>query len=254
MSVNDPSPDLARRLGNLPKDLVEKVGKLRDQLPTEDRPTTSPKTGEKATPTRARSEAAIGQKRARTGKAFEAQLDDTHRGMLERREGYIIPHYPPTIQVGRWRTFKKGGGPCDYSGHVNREGEIARTVDRIPVVFDAKVVGLEHASYVHDPSKMHQLDHLSDASSAGATAFLLVYAEQIERVFVIGWREHGPQLLNRQGVTLYETTLRGEVIDRRLGRDRPVKVYDRTPLLPSIPYTPGRGWLWASLLSYIEVR
>lgn len=198
---------------------------------------------------RARDEAAIGQKRARTGKAFEAQLDDTHAGMLQRGEGYIIPHYPPTVQVGRWRAFKKGGGPCDYSGHVNSPAMSARR--QVPVVFDAKVLGLEHLSYTHDPEKMAQLQHLKNATIAGAAAFLLVYAPAIERVFVVGFSLHGAELVERRPIQLYEKRRNGWSVETRLGRSTQVPHYDVFPLLPSVPYTIGKGWLWAPLLRHL---
>lgn len=199
--------------------------------------------------------AAAAAKRVGTGLKFESELDDTHNGMLQRGLGYIIPHYPPTQQIGAGkRILKKGGGPCDYSGHVNA-GKFPRLLSvQIPVVFDAKVLGDGHATYKHDVAQQHQLHQLKNAASAGAAAFLLVRADSIGRVFLIGWHEHGAQLLRGDGVRLFEKIRAGWETETRLGRSTQVPAYTVQACLPCVDYTPGRGWLWHELLQYVDCQ
>jgi hypothetical protein len=202
-------------------------------------------------------------KRAKVGRRFEEELDETH-GLLEReRLVHILPHYPPTV----WRQgprgselhYRAGGAPCDFSGHVNlawrkahvpgltpagddgRPGEGTR---QVPVVFDAKVLGAGHASYAHDADRRSQLDYLELAHRAGAVAFFLIRADEVGLAFLVGWGEYGARFRRGLSVQLFEQRRTGTEVDRRLGRAIQRPTFEVIPHLPCVPYTPGRGWLW----------
>lgn len=245
MSVREPSPELARRLaeGSLSP---EAIAWASNQPAIDDGTKVRGKT--KADSARAAS------KRAKTGAKFEAQLDDTHEGFIRDGFGVVLPHYPPTVKIPQHSgppklIYRTGGGPCDYSGHVNMI-TADRSVDwklakffieyrplngwQVPVVFDAKVLGEKHLSYRHDPKRIAQVKHLENAQRGGALAFLLIRADDVGRVFCVSYRNHADELLRSKPITLFERT----------GREC-------FPLLPSIGYTPGKGWLWPAMLPYI---
>jgi hypothetical protein len=236
MSVTDPSDELRRRMDELNITVPAVIHDSQN----------------------AAARSARSRKRALTGAQFEAELNDTHAGMLARGEALILPHYPPTVHVGKRLVYRKGGGPCDYSGHVNLMTGIGRSGARpvphsaggkqVPVVFDAKVLSAGHATYVHDHERVAQLFHLRNALDTGAAAFLLVRADTVSRVFLISARRHLDTLLTGGGVTLFEQHRRGSTPVIRLGRTKLVQQFETEFLFPNVPYTLGKGWLWAPLL------
>lgn len=209
----------------------------------------SAKSRKKRTPEREAAIAAAASKRTKTGKSFEEDLDDTHEGMFNRGEGLILKHHPPTKYAGKkgFRVLIRGGANCDYSGHVNVMKSFAGVPLTRSVVFDAKVLGAEHATYTHDKALVHQLLHLRRAHEAGALAFLLVRADAIGRVFVVSFANHGEEMIRGRGVTLFEQRRNGWATETRLGRTERIPRFDAFLLLPACEYTPGKGWLWSEL-------
>lgn len=251
MSVREPSEELRRRqrAAGIDEATLERVAKMRDALTSEAEARLANK-GEDANESGTRNKrrsaeqnSAAGAKRAKVGASFEEQLEDTHDGMLQRGEGRIYRHHPPTRHAGPggMRRLIAGGAEVDFSGHVNLELAL-------PVAFDAKVLGEAHATYRHDPKLMHQLDSLRRARDAGAAAFLLVRADALERVFLVSFDEYGEQLRRGDGVTLYRQERDGWSEEARLGKMTRVPRYKASTLLPAVTYTIGRGWLWRELL------
>lgn len=199
-----------------------------------------------------------GQKRARTGAAFQQQLRGTHENYLNRRWGFVLEQHPPFVRTKDGWT-PRGHGHCDYAGHVNlipwvhppghpnaRAAGLSAEGAPVPVYFDAKVLGREHASYTHLQRDQHQLIGLRAALRGGGYAFLLVLAPQVERVFMIGIAEHFTELMRGSGVTLWEWQRplpNGALIDS-------ARVL--FPLLPSCEWSAAIGWHWAPLLRFIQ--
>lgn len=171
------------------------------------------------------------QKRQRTGGTFQADIDDTHEGMAARGEGAVYRHHVPTKRVSAQKIVITGGALCDYSGHVNIASR-GQGALRVPVVFDAKVLGEEHANYKHDRAQLHQLLQLRVAHQNGALAFLMVRADRIGRVFLIPFGTYGERLIRGEGVQLFT----------RLSPSKD----EWSPLVPDVGYTPGKGWLYRS--------
>lgn len=200
---------------------------------------------------RARDEQAIAKQRVHTGKRFETALAMTHRQYEFLKWGKIWPHATPFVRVkGQWIP-RAGGGPVDYTGHVHiaRDGAVIRgarlrapEVRTIPVAFDAKVLGSDHATYHHEKKRQHQLHALRDASAAGVCAFLLVLAPQLDapagRVFAIDVAAHFVDLLRPHGLKLFE---------RSSPKAEPFLH------LPSIApaTTTIAGWDWIPLLDWV---
>jgi hypothetical protein len=203
-----------------------------------------------------RDERAIGQKRARTGGAFQQQLRGTHENYLNRGWGLVLEQHPPFVRTkDGW--VPRGHGRCDYAGHVNISpkpvadgytrriepaGSPAPSGRPVPVYFDAKVLGQEHASYRHLQRDQHQLIDLKAALRAGGYAFLLVHAPQVERAFVIGIAEHFDELMRGRGITLWQNRAWSEARDGWLFE----------PLLPSCEWSAAIGWHWAPQVRFIQ--
>lgn len=208
--------------------------------------------------------ARAGKNAQQGGAQFEAELNDTHDGFARDGTGYIMPHYPPVFGIPGKMAPRAGGGPCDYSGHVNMicadrsvDWKLVRDTDaklprfaRLPVVFDAKKIGVGHHSYTHPARKVAQIHHLKNAHQSGARAFLLVRADEVQRVFMIGYENHEIDLMRMRPITLFESKA-ATFTDHRLGASVERSVRECFPLLPSISYTPGKGWLWPSLLAWL---
>lgn len=249
MSLRDPSPELWRRMQAMNTTDAHAVAReYPDALPGEQPPGAPEKKGRNGRT--AAQESAAQSKRAKTGAKFEAELDETHEWLRAQSFGYIMLHYPPTIKIGSANgvriVYRKGGGPCDYSGHVNirsarrrvdwklERADVADVV-RLPVVFDAKTLTAGRASYTHSAEQIAQVKYLENAHGGGALAFLLVRCDTLGRVFGVSYANHADELLRSKPIRLYET-VKGE----------------RFPLLPSIGFTPGKGWLWPEMLPWLS--
>jgi hypothetical protein len=251
MSLRDPSPGLWKRMQAMGTTDAQAVARqYPDLLPGEERPPEKIVRGR--TPAQ---NAQAASKRAKTGAKFEAELDDTHEWLTKQGFGHVLPHYPPTNKIPQQNgppklVYRKGGGPCDYSGHVNMEWFAHRAscklakypgVDVVqrPVVFDAKTLGVKHASYRHNAEQIAQVKHLENAHAGGALAFLLVRADEVGRAFAIAYHLHADDLLHSRPITLFETIR------------TPNRTSEVFPLLPSCSYIPGKGWLWPSMLPWL---
>lgn len=224
-----------------------------------------------------------------TGKSFQADLDATISAFAQKGYGFIQRHGPEAKRIrgalGEWTwTVRKGGAPCDYSGHVNAfaqqlvagftyyRGTVADHMsDMIPVVFDAKVLGASAATYEHERERLHQILTLRDAARCGAYAFLLVHVRKIDAAVLIG-PAYFEALLSGQGVKLFETTGAGDVVGNVTARSKadrgnlllPWHTYRPVPdpkptvaravrlFLPAVPYTPGVGWDFVPALGFVD--
>lgn len=198
-------------------------------------------------------------KRADTGAGFEAELSLIHRAYEFQRAGRLRKqHVPFKFIKGQWQPV--GAAGVDFVGHVvlrDFEAHVSgvsirrlETCRRLypsahvyPVAFDAKVLGREHATYHHEKKMQHQLHALRDEAATGVYAFLLIYAPQIERVFMLPIENHFEALLTR-GVKLWE----------RHARLNGPDALDVNPLAPSMA-RPTDGafpglWDWAPLLQW----
>jgi hypothetical protein len=200
------------------------------------------------------------RKRGKTGRDFEAELDMTHRAYEFAHFGKIWPHSPPFVFARKKWIPRAGGGPVDRTGHVCLEivGGLAwrgcsifdETKQRrvVPVAFDVKVLGLEHATYQHEKPRQHQLHQLREAAQAGQGAFLLVQAPKVNRVFMIPIQNHMSDLLSGHGVQLYETRRP----ERRTKGGAVIESAVIEPLLPSIERSHPFGWDWIPLLKWAQ--
>jgi hypothetical protein len=236
--MSEPSPELQARLAKVDPTSVAAVAR---QYRDPNEITANGKTRD--------ANRIAGSRRQKTGKKFEADIDDTHEGFARDGFGYMMPHYPPTNIIPKpggppKLIYRKGGGPCDYSGHVNArwttpaDFTLVSSADvdagrgvRVPVVFDAKVLNAEKISYTHDPEHIAQLYHLQNAAKNGALAFLLVRADMMGRCFAIRFDKHADTLLARRPIRLFERENR-----------------ECFPLLPSVGYVLGKGWLWPKMI------
>lgn len=207
--------------------------------------------------------------RATTGINFEHDLDITHAEWRFRKYGIIRKNYLPSKIVGKddrgVRLVRTGPADIDRSGWVSiskhfvgTDDEVWRPISRyaapldqlagvgpiiLPVAIEAKVQKADHATYVHEPDRIHQLQTLKAAADDGEYAFLLVYAPAVERVFAIPILNHFNELISGRGVTLWE---------KRRWAAAPGG-FITEPLLPSIPKRVGSiGCDWLPLLPHCE--
>lgn len=186
------------------------------------------------------------QKRVKTGRDFEAELDITHAGYEFRKWGKIRRNYVPTRMVGKGKRVAAGPAHVDRTGWVcvafNGRADVGTEWHHdggriLPVAFDAKVNGESGRIgwYQHDKELQHQLHDLKDAADAGEYAFLLVLERRIGRVFAISIQPYYTALF-QHGVQLYS--------------DEPY-----VPFLPSITKRNEElGWDWIPLLAHCAPR
>lgn len=196
------------------------------------------------------------RQRGITGAGFESVLTVTHRYYEFRKIGRIRKQYPPFVKTKTGWQPRAGGAGVDYAGHVNVITKIVpmdyefigaplgtRDSFLILVAFDAKVQDVEHSTYKHDPKKQHQLIDLRDEADAGVSAFLLIYAPKVIRVFMLPIRNHFDDLLSGRGVKLYELApdrrtvlpLVPSIAPPAQAAGFPISSYDWIPLLKWCP-------------------
>ena len=193
---------------------------------------------------------AAGQKRQKTGKDFESEIDVTCAAYEFRKQGKIRRNYVPTRMVGKGKRVAAGPAHVDRTGwvsvyqwHNGWHGAEYFAIGSaiIPLAFDCKVHN--HAAqrsgwYRHDRDLQHQLHDLKAAADAGEYAFLLILSPKLGRLFAVPILPHYQALLKPDvGVQLYD-------------HDR-----DDVPLLPSITKRGAEiGWDFIPLLQHCAPR
>jgi len=224
------------------------------------------------------------RKRADTGAGLENMLAMMHRFYEYHRIGRLHKQNPP-FKRGAKGWFPVGAAGVDYVGHVcarvvrDQRARDQQELDDLtdptriegvamdardsarrvyPIAFDAKVLKADHSTYKHDVALQHQLLDLRDEARAGVSAFLLIHAPKVERVFILPIANHFDDLLSGRGVTLYETVAFSAGASRR-GEIFPLvpsvgRLHAREPMLasPGAPSIPGELALydWIPLLKW----